>query len=105
MIFHNIRPVEVNNGQYAAILNFINFKFFKMHPLLKPYNLFDINGVGESGACPPPGVFPPHHVYRTRVPPGEYYFSEDDATTIRHHFLRHDTHPGVSVFAEVNKTS
>ena len=61
--------------------------------------------VGESGACPPPGVCPPHHVYRTRVPPGEYYFSEDDAPTIRHHFLRHDTHPGVSVFAEVNKTS
>ena len=26
-------------------MNFINFKFFKMHPLLKPYNLFDINGV------------------------------------------------------------
>ena len=26
-------------------LNFINFKFFKMQPLLKPYNLFDINGV------------------------------------------------------------
>ena len=24
---------------------FINLKFFKMHPLLKPYNLFDINGV------------------------------------------------------------
>ena len=45
MIFHNIRPVEVNNGRKAAILNFINFKFFKMHPLLKPYNLFDINGV------------------------------------------------------------
>ena len=34
MIFRDIRPVEVNN-----------FKFFKMHPLLKPYNLFDINGV------------------------------------------------------------
>ena len=61
--------------------------------------------LGESGACPPPGASPPHHVYRTRVPPGEYYFSEDDAPTIRHHFLRHDTHPGVSVFAEVNKTS
>ena len=25
--------------------NFINLTFFKMHPLLKPYNLFDINGV------------------------------------------------------------
>ena len=61
--------------------------------------------VGESGACPPPGACPPHHVYRTRVPPGEYYFSEDDAPTIRHHFLRHDTHTGVSVFAEMNKTS
>ena len=29
MIFHNIRPVEVNNGRYAAILNFINLKFFQ----------------------------------------------------------------------------
>ena len=29
----------------AAILNFINLKFFKMHSLLKPYNLFDIHGV------------------------------------------------------------
>ena len=45
MIFHNIRPVEVNNGQKAAILNFMNLKFFKMHPLLKPHNLFDIIGV------------------------------------------------------------
>ena len=45
MIFHNIRPVKVNNCWEAAILNFINLKFFKMHPLLKPYNLFDINGV------------------------------------------------------------
>ena len=45
MIFHNIRPVEVNNGRQAAILNFINLKFFKMHPLLKPFNLFDSNGV------------------------------------------------------------
>ena len=26
-------------------LNFINFNFFRIHPLLKPYNLFDINGV------------------------------------------------------------
>ena len=25
--------------------NFINLKFFKMHPLLKPYNLFDNNAV------------------------------------------------------------
>ena len=45
MIFHNIGAVEVSNGGKAAILNFINLKFFKMHPLLKPYNLFDINGV------------------------------------------------------------
>ena len=45
MIFHNIRPVEVNNGRETAILNFINFKFFKMHPLLKSYNLFYGNGV------------------------------------------------------------
>ena len=45
MIFHNIRPVEVNNRRQAAILNLIDLNFFKMHPLLKPYNLFDINGV------------------------------------------------------------
>ena len=59
---------------------------------------------GEWGMSAPWG-YPPHHVYRTRVLPGEYYFSEDDAPTIRHHFPRHDTHPGVSVFAEVNTTS
>ena len=29
----------------AAILNLIKSNFFKMHPLLKPCNLFDINGV------------------------------------------------------------
>ena len=40
MIFRNIRPVEVNNGRWAVILNFIDLKFLKMHPLLKPYNLF-----------------------------------------------------------------
>ena len=45
MIFRNIRPVEVNNGQWAAIFNFIDLNFFKMHPLLKPYNLFYSNGV------------------------------------------------------------
>ena len=45
MIFRNIRPVEVNNSRKAAIFNFINLKFFKMHPLLRPYNLFNINGV------------------------------------------------------------
>ena len=45
MIFPNMRPVEVNNGRWAAILNFIDFNFFKMHPLLKPYNLFHSNGV------------------------------------------------------------
>ena len=45
MIFRNMRPVEVNNGQCAAILNFIDMKFFNMHPLLKPYNLFYSNGV------------------------------------------------------------
>ena len=45
MIFRKIRPVEVNNGRWAAILNFINLKFFKMHPLLKSYNLFYSNGV------------------------------------------------------------
>ena len=58
MIFRNIRPVEVNNGRWATILNFIDMKFFKMHPLLKPYNLFYSNGVGESGACPHTGVYP-----------------------------------------------
>ena len=45
MIFRNIRPVEVNNGRWAAIFNFIDLKFFKMHPLLKPHNLFYSNGV------------------------------------------------------------
>ena len=45
MIFRNTRPVEVNNGRWAAILNFINLKFLKMHPFLKPYNLFYSNGV------------------------------------------------------------
>ena len=45
MKLRNIRPVEVNNGPWAAILNFIALKFFKMHPLLKPYNLFYSNGV------------------------------------------------------------
>ena len=45
MIFHNIRPVEVNNGREAAIFNFINLKFSKMHTLLKPHNLFYSNGL------------------------------------------------------------
>ena len=45
MIFRNIRPVEVNYGRWAAILNFIYLKFFKMHSLLKPDNLFYSNGV------------------------------------------------------------
>ena len=45
MIFPNIRPVEVNNGKQAAILNFIDLKIFKMYPPLKPYNLFHSNGV------------------------------------------------------------
>ena len=45
MIFCNMRPVEVNNGREAAILNFIDVNFFKMHSLLKPYNLFYSNGV------------------------------------------------------------
>ena len=45
MINRNMRPVEVNSGRKAAILNFINLKFFKMHPLLKAYNLFHSNGV------------------------------------------------------------
>ena len=41
----NMRPVEVNNGQYAAILNFIDMKFLQMHPLLRAYNLFHSDGV------------------------------------------------------------
>ena len=45
MIFSNMRPVEVNNGRLAAILNFIDLNFFKMNPLLKPYNLFYSNHV------------------------------------------------------------
>ena len=45
MIFRNIRPVEVNNGRKAAILNFINLKFVKMHPLRKPDSLFYSSGV------------------------------------------------------------
>ena len=44
MIFRIIRPGEVNNSRWAAIFNFINLKFFKIHPLLKPYNLFYSNG-------------------------------------------------------------
>ena len=40
-----IRPVEVNNDRWAAILNFFDLKFFEMNPLLKPYNLFYSNGV------------------------------------------------------------
>ena len=35
----------MNNGQKAAILSLIKLKNFKMHPLLKPYNLFYSNGV------------------------------------------------------------
>ena len=45
MIFRNIGPVEVNNGRWAAILNYIDLKFFNMHLLLKRYNLFYSNGV------------------------------------------------------------
>ena len=45
MIFRNIRPVEVNNDPWAGNLNFIDLKFFNMHPLLKSYNLFYSNGV------------------------------------------------------------
>ena len=46
--FHDIpqnQACKVNNGLWAVILNFIDLKFFKMHPLLKPYNLFYSNGV------------------------------------------------------------
>ena len=32
------------NKNYAYFY-FIMYAYFKMHPLLKPYNLFDINGV------------------------------------------------------------
>ena len=37
--------MKVNNGRLAAILNLDKLIFFKMHPLLKPYNLFYSNGV------------------------------------------------------------
>ena len=37
--------MKVNNGRLAAILNLDMLIFFKMHPLLKPYNLFYSNGV------------------------------------------------------------
>ena len=46
--FQNIPQYQACRGELwliAAILNFINLKFFKMHPLLKPYNLFDINEI------------------------------------------------------------
>ena len=91
-----------------AIIGHLEFLTFERIGLASPRSFLYYGRprpLGESGACPPPGARPPHHVSRTRVPPGEYYFSEDDASTIRHHFLRHDTRPGVSVFAEVNKTS
>ena len=39
----------MNNDRWAAILNFIHLKVFKMHPLLKPYNLFYSNGVAGLG--------------------------------------------------------
>ena len=32
-------------AERRPFFSFINLNFFKMHPLLKPYNLFDINGV------------------------------------------------------------
>ena len=35
----------MNNGRLAAILNLDQLNFLKMHPLLKPYNLFYSNGV------------------------------------------------------------
>ena len=41
----NCYPSEVNNGRQAATFNFIDLKFFKMHPLLKPHNLFSSDGV------------------------------------------------------------
>ena len=37
--------MKVNNGRLAAILNLDELNFFKMHPLLKPYNFFYSNGV------------------------------------------------------------
>ena len=37
--------MKVNNGRLTAILNLDELNFFKMHPLLKPYNLFYSNGV------------------------------------------------------------
>ena len=44
-IYHGLSnngQVKVNNGRLAAILNLDKLIFFKMHPLLKPYNLPDI---------------------------------------------------------------
>ena len=35
----------MNNGRWAAILNFIDLKLFKIHPLPKPHNLFYSDGV------------------------------------------------------------
>ena len=37
--------MKVKNGRLAAILNLDELNFFKMHPLLKPHNLFYSNGV------------------------------------------------------------
>ena len=37
--------MKVNNGRLAAILNLVELNFFKMHPPLKPYNLFYSNSV------------------------------------------------------------
>ena len=37
--------MKVNDGRLAAILNLDELIFFKMHPLLKPHNLFYSNGV------------------------------------------------------------
>ena len=37
--------MKVNDGRLAAIFNLVELIFFKMHPPLKPYNLFYSNGV------------------------------------------------------------
>ena len=40
-----MRPVEVNEWPIGDHFEFYRLEIFKMHPLLKPYNLFYSNGV------------------------------------------------------------
>ena len=46
--FHDIPQYQACRVEYWLIgghFEFYQLQIFKMHPLLKPYNLFDINGV------------------------------------------------------------